>query len=198
MGSSAGPVAPLEGSPDLPSPENLSVICGGVGARADQGWDSQKPGAVSSSKENQTKEKSTPISSEKLKDQRSQNKQPTKPLKSLIRFPLEEIFFRWYREKKDNIFRITIADLGIKGDEAYIDGLVRVLTIAADVLRETRLRAFNKKQYYEYLTKEYNGYFWNTPDAEKPSIYKFDNYLFCWALKIWPRALDIIRERCKR
>ena len=157
MGSSAGPVAPLEGSPDLPSPENLSVICGGVGARADQGWDSQKPGAVSSSKENQTKEKSTPISSEKLKDQRSQNKQPTKPLKSLIRFPLEEIFFRWYREKKDNIFRITIADLGIKGDEAYIDGLVRVLTIAADVLRETRLRAFDTKQYYEYLTKEYNG-----------------------------------------
>ena len=50
---------------------------------------------------------------------------------------------------------ITIADLGIKGDEAYIDGLVRVLTIY--VLRETRLRAFDKKQYYEYLTKEYNG-----------------------------------------
>ena len=101
-------------------------------------------------------------------------------MKSLIRFPLEEIFFRWYREKKDNIFRITIADLGIKGDEAYIDGLVRVLTIAADVLRETRLRAFDKKQYYEYLTKEYNGYFWNTPDAEKPSIYKFDNYSGSW------------------
>ena len=79
---------------------------------------------------------------------------------------------------------ITIADLGIKGDEVYIDNLVKVLTIAADVLREHRLRAFDTKQYYEYLTKEYNGYFRNTPDAEKPSVYKFDNYLFCWALKI--------------
>ena len=78
LGSSAGPVAPLEGSPELLSRENLSVI---RGARADQRQDSQKPGAVFSSKENQTKKKSTPISSEKSKEQRSQNKQPSKPLK---------------------------------------------------------------------------------------------------------------------
>ena len=116
---------------------------------------------------------------------------------NLLRFPLDEIFFRWYREKSDNIFRITIADLGIKGDEEYIDGLVRVLSIAGDVLRETREGAFDKKQYYKNLTIKYNGYFRNTPDAEKPSIYKFDNYLYCWALKIWPRALDTIRERCR-
>ena len=117
---------------------------------------------------------------------------------NLLRFPLDEIFFRWYREKTDNIFKITIADLGIKGDEEYIDGLVRVLSIAGDVLRETRERPFDRKQYYENLTKKYNGYFRNTPDAEKPSIYKSDNYLYCWALKIWPRAVDIIRERCRR
>ena len=195
LGSSAGPVAPLGSSPDLPSRENLSVI---RGARVDQEQDSQKPGAVSSSKENQTKKKSIPISSEKSEEQRSQNKQPSKPLRSLIRFPLDEIFFRSYREKSDNIFRITIADLGIKGDEGYIDGLVRVLSIAGDVLRETREGAFDEKQYYKNLTIKYNGYFRNTPDAEKPSIYKFDNYLYCWALKIWPRALDIIHERCRR
>ena len=117
--------------------------------------------------------------------------------RNLLRFPLHEIFFRWYREKSDNIFRITIADLGIRCDEEYIDGLVRVLSIADDVLRETRERTFDRKQYYENLTKKYNGYFRNTPDAEKPSIYKFDNYLYCWALKIWPRALDTIRERCR-
>ena len=193
--SSAGPVAPLEDSPDLPSRENLSVIQG-TGAASGQG--SQKPGAVSSSKENQTKMKSTPISSEKLEEQRSQNKQPIRALKSLLRFPLPEIFFRWYREKNNNIFRITLEDLGIKGDEEYIDGLVRVLTITADVLRETRLRAFDTKQYYEHLTQKYNSYFQNTPDTEKPSIYKFDSYLFCWALKIWPRALDIIHERSRR
>ena len=37
LGSSAGPVAPLEGSPELLSRENLSVI---RGARADQGQES--------------------------------------------------------------------------------------------------------------------------------------------------------------
>ena len=88
--SSAGPVAPLEGSPDLPSRENLFVI---QGARADQGQDSQKLGAVSSSKEHHTQKESTPISSEKLKDQKYQNIQPTKPLKSMIDFPFDEIFF---------------------------------------------------------------------------------------------------------
>ena len=156
LGSSTGPVAPLEGSPDLPSRENLSVI---RGARVDQEQDSQKPGAVSSSKENQTKKKSIPISSEKSEEQRSQNKQPSKPLRSLIRFPLDEIFFRSYREKSDNIFRITIADLGIKGDEGYIDGLVRVLSIAGDVIRESRERSYDKKPYYKDLTIRYNFVF---------------------------------------
>ena len=193
LGSSAGPVAPLGSSPDLPSQENLSVI---RGARVDQEQASQKPGAVSSSKENQTKKKSIPISSEKSEEQRSQNKQPSKQLKSLLYFPLDVI--RWYREKGDNIFGKAIADLGIKGDEGYIDGLVRVLSIAGDVIRESRERFYDEKQYYKDLTIRYNGYFRNTPDAEKPSIYKFDNYLYCWALKIWPRALDIIRERCRR
>ena len=195
MESSAGPVAPLEGSPDLPSRKNLSAI---QGARDDQGQDSQKLRAVSSSKEHHTKKESTPISSEKLKDQKSQNIQPTKPLKSMIDFPFDEIFFKWYREKNDNVFRITIADLGIKGSEAFIDGLVKLLTIAADILRELNARPYDKKEYYEYLTIQYNSYFQNNSDPEKPSIYKFDNFLYYWGKKIWPRALDIIRKRCRR
>ena len=90
--------------------------------------------------------------------------------------------------------------LGIKGDEGYINGLVRVLSIAADVIRESREASCDRKRYYEILTQKHRNYFCDTPDDEKPAIYKFDNYLFCWALKIWPRALDIIRERerCRR
>ena len=177
MESSAGPVAPLEGSPDLPSRENLSVI---QGARADQGQDSQKLEAVSSSKEHHTKKESTPISSEQLKAQKSQNIQPTKPLNSMIDFPFDEIFFRWYPEKNDNIFRITIADLGIKRSEAFIDGVVKLLTIAADILRELNARTYDKKEYYKYLTIKYNNYFQNNSDPDKPSIHKFDHFLYYW------------------
>ena len=81
-----------------------------------------------------------------------------------------------------------------------IYGLVRVLGIAADVIRESREASCDRKRCYEILTQKHRNYFCDTPDDEKTAIYKFDNYLFCWALKIWPRALDIIRERerCRR
>ena len=194
--SKSGPDALSESSPDLPSRENLSVI---QGAHVKQKQDSQELWAVPSSKENQTKKESIPISSGKSERQGSQNKQPSKPLKSLIRFPCDIIFYRWYREDDDNnIFRKTIADLGIKGDEGYINDLVRILSIAGDIIREFRETTCDRKRYYEILTQKHNSYFRDIPDDEKPSIYKFDNYLYCWALKIWPHALDIIRERCRR
>ena len=47
-------VAPSDDSPDLPSRENVPVI---QGAQADKKQDSHRPDAVSSSKENQTKNK---------------------------------------------------------------------------------------------------------------------------------------------
>ena len=197
MGSSSGPAAPLEDSPDFPFRENLSAT---QEAGADPGQDSQRPEAVSSPKENQTKQKSISANPEKSKEQRSRNEQPTKALKSLLHFPLPEIFFRRYREKhsSDNIFRETLADLGIKGDKEYIDGIVHVLIIAADIIRKTRSEAFDTKQYYEHLNRDYKVYFRNTPDSKKPSIYDFDHYLFSWALKVWPRALDIIHEYNRR
>ena len=118
-------------------------------------------------------------------------------MRSLLRFPLPEIFFRWYREKNNNIFRTVLADLGLKGDEEKIENLVRILTMAAEIQLETRLNAFDTKQYYEHFTKRYNSYFQNTPDSKKPSIYAFDDYLSSWALKIWSRALDIIKATSK-
>ena len=156
--SSAGPVAPLEGSSDFPSRENLSVT---QGARANRKQVSQELRAVSSSKENQTKKKSQPISSEKSERQGSQNKKPSQPLKSLLRFPGEEIFYRWYRDSGDyNIFRQTIADLGIKGDEEYINGLVRVLSIAADVIRESREASCDRNGTTISLPKNIKFVFW--------------------------------------
>ena len=68
-----------------PSRENLSVV---QGAQVNLEQNSQKPRTVPPSEENQTKKKTTPISSEKTEEQVSQNKKPEKPLKSLMDFPL--------------------------------------------------------------------------------------------------------------
>ena len=37
-------------------------------------------------------------------------------------------------------------------------------------------------------------YFQDTPIEQKPTIEAIDNYLYCWAVKVWPRALDKIHE----
>ena len=199
MESSTGPVAPLEGSPDLPSRENLSVV---QEAQVNQKQDSQKPGAtskdsgtVSPSKENQVKKKATPSNSEKPEKQVSHNNKPKKPLKSLKDFPFDEIDFKWYREENDNVFRKAIADLGIKGDKGDIDHLVKILGIAADIIRELFR---GEKEFYKNLHEEYNYYFRNTPHNEKPTIEKFDDYLYRWAFKMWPRAFEIILAKFRR
>ena len=129
----------------------------------------------------------------------SPTKNPTKPLKSLISFPYPEIFFRWYRESKDfSIFKETIADLGIKGNEKYLNSLVEILHIAADIVRESRANYGDRERYIEIITRKHDAFFVDTPHNERPSIVKFDSYFFSWATKIWPRALDLIREYERR
>ena len=66
--SKSGPDALSESSPDLPSLETLPVI---QGAHANQEQGSQKLRVVPSSKENQTKKKSIPTSTEKSERQGS-------------------------------------------------------------------------------------------------------------------------------
>ena len=184
---SRGSVAPSDDSPDLPSRENVPVI---RGAQVDKKQGSHRPEAVSSSKENQAKNK--PQTMEK---QGSQTKNPTKPLKSLMTFPYPEIFFRWYREGKEfSIFKEAIADLGIKGTEKYLNCLVEVLHIAADLVRDYRANSSNRERYIVNITQKHEDFFVDTPPNERPSIAKFDNYLFSWAVKVWPRALELIRE----
>ena len=98
LGSSTGPVAPLEGSPDLPSRENLSVV---QEAQVNQRQDSQKPRTVSPSKGNQTIKKTTPTNSTKTEKQVSKKK---RTLKSLRDFPLQEIFPKWYRGNSSIVY----------------------------------------------------------------------------------------------
>ena len=83
MEFSAGANAPSESSPDLPSPEDLSVD---QGAQVNQGQDSLRPGAVLPSKGDQNINKPTSNDSAKTEQQVPKNK---RTLKSLRDFPLE-------------------------------------------------------------------------------------------------------------
>ena len=118
-----------------------------------------------------------------------------KPLKSLKDFPYENILWSWYGRENEglgNIFRKTIADLGLKGDKAYLEHLIDILGRAANIIRVPH------SEFKDKLNSEYRQYFRNNPKEQKPTIEVFDNYLYYWAMKVWPRALDIIRETCRR
>ena len=111
---SRGSVAPSDYSPDLPSRENMPVI---QGAQADKKQGCHRPEAVSSSKENQTKNK--PQTMEKQGSQsaseqtKEQSVKPKRTLKSLKNFPHEAIYRSWYANKREgvDIFTETIVDL---------------------------------------------------------------------------------------
>ena len=188
---SRGSVTPSDDSPDLPSRENVPVI---QGAQAKEKQGSHKPEAVSSSKENQTNSKP-----QTMGKQGSQTKYSTVPLRSLMNFPYPEIFYRWYREGDDfDIFKETIDDLGIKGTEKYLNSLVEALHIAADLIREYHATSRDQERFKESITNKRNLFFCDTPPNERPSISKFDSYLFSWGIKVWPHALDLIRKRERR
>ena len=184
-------VAPSDDSPDLPSRENVPAI---QGAQADEKQDSHKPEAVSSSKENQTNSKP-----QTMGKQGSQTKYSTVPLRSLMNFPYPEIFYRWYRESNDfDIFKEAIDDLGIKGTEKYLNSLVEILHIAADLIREHHATSRDQERFKESITNNRNLFFCDTPPNERPSISKFDSYLFSWGVKVWPHALDLIKKYERR
>ena len=145
-------------------------------------------------KENQTEKKITPTNTAKTEKQDVKSK---KPLKSLKDFPFDPIYWSWYGKEKgnDNIFTQTITDLGLKDDKVNLKQLVDILGIAADIIRELPR---GEEEFYKNLHKHYNSYFRNTPIDQRPTTETFDNYLYSWANKVWPRALDIIYERCRR
>ena len=47
---------------------------------------------------------------------------------------------------------------------------------------------FNKLNYF------HNEYYKDNP-TKKPTLEKFDDYLYRWAMEVWPRALEIFSKQ---
>ena len=182
LDSSAGPVTPLEGSPDLPSRESLSVV---QRAQVNQLQGSQKPRTVTPSEGDSTIKKHTPISSSKP-DQVSNN---TRTLKSLRDFEEQEIFPKWYRDRETSVLREALKTLGIKNN---FEGFVEVVHAAADLIQGLQ---HGENHFKHRLRKQYERYCTDNPNGTKLTVAKFDDYLYSWAMKVWPCALDIIFKR---
>ena len=174
LGSLAGPVAPLEGSPDLPSRENLSVV---QGAQANQQQGSQK------------QRTDTPSEGEKTTTKPTQMSINMRTLKSLIDFDEQEIFPKWYRNRETSVLREALKTLGIKSN---FEGFVEVVHAAADLIYASR---FGESHYKYRLQKHYDRYCTDNPNGPRLTIEKFDDYLYRWAKKVWPCALDIVFKR---
>ena len=186
-----GPPPHRRAPPTPPTPrENFPAA---QEAQANQKQDSQKPGAaskepetVSPSKENQIKKKATPSNTEETEKQAPKKK---RTLKSLRDFPLPEFFPKWYRDLETSIFRQALTEFGIKNN---IDGLVIVIHSAADLIHNLDL---GEDHFIYNLSYHFKRYFQDNPGGPEITIEKFDDYLYRWAMKVCPRAFDIIHER---
>ena len=175
------PDVSLESSSKLPSREEMSAV--------------QRP-QVNQEQDSQKLKTASPLSENQVTDTEFQVVKPKKkPLMSLKDFPYGEIPWSWYGRENEgdgNIFRTTIADIGLKGDKRYLDHLVDILGRASNII------CVPHSEFKDKLSFEYSQYFRNNPSEQKPTIEVFDNYLYHWAMKVWPRALDIIHETCRR
>ena len=178
-----GPGTPLGGASELSSREELSA---GEGAQVNQDQDSQKLKAI--------KPKISPLKGDQNVKTENQSVKPKKALKSLKDFPYDVIYWSWYGREKEgyrNIFRETVADLGVKGDKAFLERLVTLLGEAAEIIRNPPK---DDEMFDISIRCIRERHFQDTPIEQQPTIEAIDNYLYCWAVKVWPRALDKIHE----
>ena len=110
-------------------------------------------------------------------------------MKSLRDFPLPGIFPKWYRDCSSSVFRQSLAEFGIKNN---IDNFVVVVHAAADLIHDLCL---GENHFVYNLSKQFKRYCADNPGGPEITIEKFDDYLYRWAMKVWPRAFDIIHER---
>ena len=163
--------------------------------QADLEQSSRTPETVSPLKGNNSEMESKSNAPEQTKEQSVKPKKKT--LRSLKNFPHEAIYRSWYANNREgeDIFTETIVDLGLKGDGTNLKQLVALLYMAADIIRDLP----RGDQTFRYnLEKRYVEYFRNTALDRRPKIEGFDNYLYTWAMKVWPRALYTIANRCRR
>ena len=123
-----------------------------------------------------------------LKKKELQMPKKKRTLSSLKDFPLEPIYFKWYRYDDTSIFRDILTEFRIKNN---LDRIIKLLYAAAEIIRyldqgETLFRT--RLNYF------HNEYCKDNPNGPKPTLEKFDDYLYRWAVKVWPRAFDKIHE----
>ena len=170
------PAAPAIESPDSPSRENLSID---KGARVEQQQGSQPPRTAK------------PPVGEKPIEQPTQTSSSStmRPLKSLRNFDEQEIFQKWYRNRETSVLSEALQILGIKDN---FKGYVEVVHAAADLIHAAQI---NENHYNYRLQQQYDRYCKDNPNGPRLTIEKFDDYLFRWAKKVWPCAIDIVFRR---
>ena len=110
-------------------------------------------------------------------------------MKSLWDFDEEEIFPKWYRDHETSVLREALKTLGIKNN---FEGFVEVVHAAADLIHASH---YGERHYKYKLQQQYELYCIDNPNGPKITVEKFDDYLYRWAKKVWPCALDIIFKR---
>ena len=131
-----------------------------------------------------------PVSNDSVKkEQQLPNK---KKLRSLRDFPKDLIYYLWYRENHNNIFKNILIEFGIKKN---LTRFVKLLIAAAEIIRKRDIR---KRNFLNNLNHFYFEYIKDIPNGPKPTLAQFDGYLYRWAEKVWPRALDIIYEYSRK
>ena len=66
--------------------------------------------------------------------------------------------------------------------------------VAAEIIRD---RDVGGKRFLTKFNHFYNEYIKDIPNGPKATLEQFDDYLYRWAEKVWPRALDVIHEYSK-
>ena len=159
------------------------------GAQVNREQDSLRPGADLPSNGDQNINESTSNGYAKKEKQIPKQK---RTLRSLKDFRLEPIFFSWYRDDKNSLFRVILTEFGIKND---VDRFIKLLYSAAEIIRHLDQDETDFNNRLHYFHHQYcKDYLHET----QPSLEKFDDYLFRCAMKVWPRALDKTHEYSKQ
>ena len=110
-------------------------------------------------------------------------------MKSLRDFNEQEIFPKWYRDRDTSVLREALKTLGIKNN---FESFVEVAHAAADLIHASQ---FSEHHFKNRLKQQDERYCTDNLNGPKLTVAKFDDYLYRWAMKVWPCALDIIFKR---
>ena len=93
------------------------------------------------------------------------------------------------KKKETSVLREALKTLGIKNNP---EGFVEVVHAAADPIHASQFAEIHSKN---RLQKQHERYCTDNPNGPKLTVAKFDDYLYRWAMKVQPVALDIVFKR---